>query len=112
MILPLAQPYSTERAAEQGQLLLSGQHDRTPVTTKHEKRLYANPLFAMSYGSFQGRPLRQTGGVQSAQERAAQRREQERSHRCAQAGRAVTRQSTQTGLPRRDRGAHVARTIA
>jgi hypothetical protein len=24
------------------------------VTTKHEKRLYANPLFAMSYGSFQG----------------------------------------------------------
>jgi hypothetical protein len=25
-----------------------------PVTTKHEKRLYANPLFAVSYGSFQG----------------------------------------------------------
>ena len=39
-------------------LLLTGQHDRTPVTTKHEKRLYANPLFAVSYGSFQGRPLR------------------------------------------------------
>jgi|SRR5579863_2357330 hypothetical protein len=31
-----------------------GQHDRTPVTTKHEKRLYANHLFAISYGSFQG----------------------------------------------------------
>jgi hypothetical protein len=27
------------------------------VTTKHEKRLYANPLFAVSYGSFQGRPF-------------------------------------------------------
>jgi hypothetical protein len=26
------------------------------VTTKHEK-IYANPLFAVSYGSFQGRPL-------------------------------------------------------
>jgi len=25
------------------QLSLTGQHDRTPVTTKHEKRLYANP---------------------------------------------------------------------
>jgi hypothetical protein len=35
----------------------SGQHDRTPVTTKHEKRLYANRLFAVSYGSFQGRPF-------------------------------------------------------
>jgi hypothetical protein len=34
----------------------SGQHDRTPVTTKHEKKLYANSLFAVSYGSFQGRP--------------------------------------------------------
>jgi hypothetical protein len=34
----------------------SGQHDRTPVTTKHEKSLYANPLFAVSYSSFQGRP--------------------------------------------------------
>jgi hypothetical protein len=33
-----------------------GQHDRTPVTTKHEKRLYAHPLFAVSYDSFQGRP--------------------------------------------------------
>jgi hypothetical protein len=41
---------------EQVKLLQSGQHDRTPVTTKHEKRLYANPLFAASYGSFQGRP--------------------------------------------------------
>jgi hypothetical protein len=38
-------------------LTKSGQHDRTPVTTKHEKRLYANPLFAVSYGSFQGRPF-------------------------------------------------------
>jgi hypothetical protein len=26
------------------QLMKSGQHDRTPVTTKHEKRLYANPV--------------------------------------------------------------------
>ncbi len=33
----------------------SGQHDRTPVTTKHEKRLYANPLFAVSCRSFLGR---------------------------------------------------------
>jgi hypothetical protein len=40
------------------QRTLKGQHHRTPVTTKHEKRLYANPLFAVSYGSFQGRPLR------------------------------------------------------
>jgi hypothetical protein len=39
------------------QLTKPGQHDQTPVTTKHEKRLYANPLFAVSYGSFQGRPL-------------------------------------------------------
>jgi hypothetical protein len=38
-------------------MTLTGQHDRTPVTTKHEKRLYANPLFAVSYASFQGRPL-------------------------------------------------------
>jgi hypothetical protein len=29
-------------------LLITGQHDRTPVTTKHEKRLYFNPLFAVS----------------------------------------------------------------
>ena len=28
---------------EQVKLLQSGQHDRTPVTTKHEKRLYATP---------------------------------------------------------------------
>jgi hypothetical protein len=39
------------------QLSRTGQHDRTPVTTKHEKRFYAKPLFAVSYGSFQGRPL-------------------------------------------------------
>jgi hypothetical protein len=38
------------------QLTKPGQHDRSPVTTKHEKRLYANSLFAVSYGSFQGRP--------------------------------------------------------
>jgi hypothetical protein len=38
------------------QLMKSGQHDRTPVTTKHEKSFYANPLFAVSYDSFQGRP--------------------------------------------------------
>jgi len=31
-------------------------HDRTPVTTRHEKSFYANRLFAVSYGSFQGRP--------------------------------------------------------
>jgi len=30
----------------------------SPVITKHEKKLYANPLFAVSYGSFQGRPFR------------------------------------------------------
>ena len=29
-------------------LTKSGQHDRTPVTTKHEKRLYANRLFAVT----------------------------------------------------------------
>ena len=46
------------------------------------------------------------------EERAAQRREQERPHRCAQAGRSVTRQPTQTRLPRGDGRAHVARTIA
>jgi hypothetical protein len=45
------------KARNEGQLLLPGQHDRTPVTTKHEKRLYANLLFAVSYGSSQGRPL-------------------------------------------------------
>ena len=39
------------------QVTRTGQHDRTPVTTKHEKRIYANLLFAVSYGSFQGRPL-------------------------------------------------------
>ena len=33
------------------------------VTTKYEKRLYANPLFAVSYGSFQGRPLHVLRGV-------------------------------------------------
>ena len=36
-------------------LLKSGQHDRNPVTTKHEKRSHANHLFAVSYGSFLGR---------------------------------------------------------
>ena len=44
---------------------LTGQHDRNPVTTKHEKRLYANSLFAVSYGSFQGRPIALIEGVLS-----------------------------------------------
>jgi hypothetical protein len=35
-------------------LFLTGQHDRTPVTTKHEKEALRQPLFAVSYGSFQG----------------------------------------------------------
>ena len=39
-------------------LLLRGQHDRNPVTTRHEKRLHANHLVAVSYGSFLGRRLR------------------------------------------------------
>jgi hypothetical protein len=50
-----------------GLLYLTGQLDPTPVTTKHEKRLYDTPLFAVSYGSFQGRPLyiltTQSGGT-------------------------------------------------
>jgi len=50
--------------SEAGQLSKSGQHDRTPVTTKHEKRLCANPLFAVSYGSFQGRPFRSLRGFE------------------------------------------------
>jgi hypothetical protein len=33
-------------------LTKSGQHDRTPVTTNHEKRLCANPLFAVSLRLF------------------------------------------------------------
>jgi hypothetical protein len=36
-------------------MALTGQHDRNPVTTKHEKRSHANHLFAVSYGSFLGR---------------------------------------------------------
>jgi hypothetical protein len=35
--LPRFQPY------RDSQLSRPGQHDRNPVTTKHEKRLYANP---------------------------------------------------------------------
>jgi hypothetical protein len=35
---------SAQQTPSQPQMTLSGQHDRTPVTTKHEKRLYANPL--------------------------------------------------------------------
>jgi hypothetical protein len=31
-------------------------------TTKHEKRLYANHLFAVSYGSFLGRPFHSLRG--------------------------------------------------
>src|SRR5580693_8901068 len=46
------------------QLSKSGKHDRTPVTTKHEKRLYANPLFAVSYSSFQRRPFRSWRGFE------------------------------------------------
>jgi hypothetical protein len=34
------------------QLLLTGQHDRTPVTTKHEKKVYANHLFGVSLRLF------------------------------------------------------------
>jgi hypothetical protein len=33
----------SKRVDMAAQLMKSGQHDRTPVTTKHEKRLYANP---------------------------------------------------------------------
>jgi len=44
------------------QLTKPGQHDRNPVTTKHEKRSHANHLFAVSYGSFQGRPFRSLRG--------------------------------------------------
>jgi hypothetical protein len=36
---------------DQSFLTKSGQHDRNPVTTKHEKRFHANHLFAVSYGS-------------------------------------------------------------
>jgi len=43
---------------ETGQLPKSGQHDRKPVTTRHEKRSHASHLFAMSYGSFLGRRYR------------------------------------------------------
>ena len=42
----LGRPKEGERSQEpffSGQLSRTGQHDRTPVTTKHEKRLYANP---------------------------------------------------------------------
>src|SRR5712692_1898043 len=62
-------------------------------------------------GDLRGRDLRrlvvrsaqracgQTRGLQSAQERSAEMREQERSDRCAKACGVVTRQSSQTGLP-------------
>src|SRR5579863_5073114 len=40
-----------------GQLTKPGQHDRTPVTTKHEKEALRQPMFAGSYRSFQGRPF-------------------------------------------------------
>jgi hypothetical protein len=56
-------------------------------------------------------PRGQTGSVQSVQERAAQRWEQEPSHRCAQAGQSVRWQPSQTGLPRRNWRAYVAGTI-
>jgi hypothetical protein len=49
-------------------LLLTGQHGRNPVTTKHEKRSHANHLFAISYGSFLGRqffPNMLTSGAKS-----------------------------------------------
>jgi hypothetical protein len=39
-------------------LMLTGQHDPNPVTTKHEKRFLASHQFSMSYGSFQGRRSR------------------------------------------------------
>ena len=42
-------------------------------------------------------------GVRSAQERAAQSREQERPHRCPQAGRPVVSEQAQRGLSRRNR---------
>jgi hypothetical protein len=48
---------TSDGGRDAAQLTKPGQHDRTPVTTKHEKRLYANPLFAVNYGSFQGRPF-------------------------------------------------------
>lgn len=31
--------------SNEGNCCNQGEHDRTPVTTKHEKRHYANPLF-------------------------------------------------------------------
>ena len=46
-----------------GRQLQPGQHDQNPVTTKHEKRVYANFLFAVSYGSFQRRPFRSSRGL-------------------------------------------------
>jgi hypothetical protein len=47
--------FSSLELSEQCQLMLTGQHEQTPVTTKHEKNLYISLLFAVSYGSFQGR---------------------------------------------------------
>src|SRR5216683_221187 len=75
----------------------------------HSGVLYGTARNAM--GDLRGRDLRrlvvrsaqpacgQTRGLQSAQERSAEMREQERSDRCAKACGVVTRQSSQTGLP-------------
>ena len=46
-------------------------------------------------------------GLRPAKERAAERRQQERPDRCAQAGGVVTRQPAPSGVPRRARGAHI-----
>ena len=54
------------------QLTLTGQHDRNPVTTKHEKRSHANHLFAVSYGSFLGRPLRSSYEIRMSYEKGCQ----------------------------------------
>src|SRR5215471_6970095 len=50
-----AYPTVTESVA---QLLLTGQHDRNPVTTKHEKRSISTTLFSACYISFLGRRFR------------------------------------------------------
>jgi hypothetical protein len=46
-----------------------GQHDRTPVTTKHEKRLYTNPLFAVSLRLFSREAIAQVCAVCSPPKR-------------------------------------------
>jgi hypothetical protein len=46
-------------------------------------------------------PRQPARGLLSAQRRSFEGRQQERPHRCAQAGRAIAHQPTQAGLPRR-----------